>query len=484
MPIWSLTQERVDKLKDQMTNKKSEIDALANLSEKDLWCQDLDAFIESWEEQLREDAEIQKSIRSKGRRVSRKIGAGKPAAGKGRTKEDDDFEPGAKAAKNAKPNPAKGVVKIEQKPHKRFLEMFAPKPKKPAGMGMGSDGTEDASDEDFAALAPVRQTSRAPSEQPANRSKRAAAAAPKNWIVDEDDSESDDGKFLGDVGAMVKGIGEDNGSVANGGMLFSMSRPGTSHGERPSSSGMPKLKSKPSRTFDLVDADDTNYEMLAKSPNKAAPLKDDLDSFLSDDELPIKAKVKPVAKEVKKAPAKKEAPVAKKPAQPKPMTLSPAAKAYAAKQNKIKMSQQVFSDDEDEDMIDAGSPPPKAASRKPSKVVDSDNDVPAKPKARGRAKNLLVDSDDDMVIAKPKAKAAARGRPTKKTMLSDDDDDLMDDVEPAPKPTGRGRPARAAAAAPKAKPIYVDSEDEEESEGDVDESVMVDDDSEDFDDDE
>ena len=109
---------------------------------------------------------------------------------------------------------------------------------------MGVDGAEDdefaeisdgMSDDDFDALRAVkpegkepsnasskesskessRGPSRAPSEQPANgRTKRAAAAAPKKWVItDDEESESDDGKFLGDVGAMVKGIGGgDNGS--------------------------------------------------------------------------------------------------------------------------------------------------------------------------------------------------------------------------------------------------------------------------------
>lgn len=510
MPIWSLTQERVDKLKQQMINKKEEHDELAKLSEKDLWCQDLDAFVNVWEVQLKEDAEYEKSIRNSGRRASRKIGAGRNTKGRNK-KDDDDFNPTkAKAASKAsQPNPNK-VVKVEPKPHKGFLEMFQAKPK-PKANAFGSDGAEELSgmsDDDFAALGPakpIKQGSRAPSEQPAlglgpanGRGKRAAAAAPKKWLDDDDEeSESDDGKFLGDVGAMVKGIGGDaiDNAGTNGRLsLFQMSRPGTSHGDRPSSSsGHPKLKSKASRVFDLSDAaDETNYEMLAKSsPHKAAP-KDNLDSFLSDEEdlVPITKKVpvksapaaaaKPIAKRGRKpkAAAAPEEPVEK--AVEKPAALSPAAKAYAAKQSKLNFTKKdVFSDDEDDDIEMNDSPPPKPAAKAAAKAK-----APAK-------RNVISDDDLDMedspppkpaskaAAAKPKAKA-----PPKRTVISDDEDDEMAD-SPPPKPaTGRGRPARAAVAKAKAAPIYVDSDDDSMEVDDLDASAVVEDEQseDDFDD--
>lgn len=314
--------------------------------------------------------------------------------------------------------------------------MFENKPKpKPKPIGFGSDGVEEPEeasgldDDDFSVLkaaAPV-ESSRDNSEQrglPNGRSKRAAAAAPKKWVIDDDEeSESDDDKLLGDVGAMVKGIGggdKTDATTANGRLsLFAMSRPGSSHG-RATSNDLPKLKAKPSRqNFDLSDDnDETNYEMLARSsPHKAPPVfKENLDSFLSDDEelvpIPKKAPAKAAVPKVaaKPAPKPKKAPAPKKAApEPKPAALSPAAKAYAAKQNKMKLSKDVFSDDEDEEDVEMDdSPPPKPAAR------------------------------------------------------------------------GRGRPARAAAAAKPSKPIYIDSEDEDEMDvDDNDESALVEDASED-----
>jgi DNA topoisomerase-2 len=467
LPIWSLTQERVDRLKQQMVNKKEEHDALERLTEKDLWCQDLDAFVQEWETQLKEDADYQKTIRNTNRRASRKIGAGKNIKSR---KYDDDDDFAAPKAKPGKANPAKGVTKVQHKSHQGFLEMFTAKPQKPKTSN-GSDGADESlSDDDFAALEAAKpvatEPSRSASEQPANgRGKRAAAAAPKKWVIDDEESEDDDSKFLGDVGDMVKGIG--GGDAANGRVsLFAMSRPGSSHGNRPTSSnGLPKAKPKVSKPFDLSDGDETNYEMLAKSsPHKAAPApKDTLDSYLSDDDdllpavitkkAPVKAapaakapSVVPAVKvpakrgpKPKKAPAKEATPAP----EPKPVALSPAAKAYAAKQNKMKLAakKEVFSEDEDSDIEMNDSPPPKPPAKQTAKAT--------------------------------KAKA-----PAKRVVLSDDDDDVEINDSPPPKPAaGRGRPARAAVAKAKAKPIYIDSEDDEED--DFEASAVVEEQSED-----
>lgn len=426
LPIWSLTQERVDKLYQQMANKKQEIDDLASLSEKDLWCQDLDDFIAAWNARLADEQEAAKKVRSLGRRVSKKIGAGKNGKIQSRLKADDEYAP--KVPKALKANPAKGVIKVEPpKSSAKFMSMFTGKPK-PASRpeNFGSDGVDEdgMSDDDFSAVAAIAP-SRAPSEQPAGgRGKRAAAAKPKNWVVDDDESDSDDDKLLGDVGDMVKGIGNGSAetSAANNRLsLFQMSARGSTSGPRPTSSNG-VLKAKPAKAR-LVDSDndETNYEMLAKpSPHKTAPVvNNNLDSFLSNEDddlaLPVATKKAPT----KAVPRPKKAPAPKKPAAPvtqpaKPVTLSPAAKAYALKQTKMKLKPQtkkaILSDDDDEDMKDP-----------------SEDESPVKPVAR--------------------------------------------------------RPARAAAAAKPKKPVYIDSDEDDMDIDDLDESAVVEqDESEDFDD--
>jgi DNA topoisomerase-2 len=504
-----------------MDNKKDEHDQLQLLSEKDLWCQDLDAFVQEWENQLKEDAEYTKSIRNAGRRASRKIGAGKTMKSRNK-KDDDDFNPSkSKAASKAlQPNYNKGVIKVEPKPHKGFLEMFNAKPK-PKAKPYGSDGAEEdlsgMSEDDFAALGPAKQskqTSRAPSEQPAadpaiGRSKRAAAAAPKKWLDVDEESESDDGKFLGDVGAMVKGIGGESidNTATNGRLsLFAMSRPATSHGDRPtSSSGLPKLKSKASRVFDVSDGDETNYEMLARSsPHKAAPApRNDLDSFLSDEEdlvpitkkVPVKAAPAAVAKSTtKRGPKSKAAAAPEKPtqAEPKPTGLSPAAKAYAAKQNKLNLAKKnVFSDDEDDDIEMNDSPPPKPIVKAPAPKSKAVIKAPAK-------RQVISDDEDDEMEDPPQPKPVARAPapkpkakvPAKRNVISDDEDDDDDDIaetsDSPPRATGRGRPARAAVAKAKyTKPAYMDSDDDSMDVDDLDASAVVEEDEQsedDFDD--
>ena len=478
----------MDKLKQQMVNKKEEHDILQNKSEKDLWCQDLNDFVQEWETQLKEDADYQKIIRNTNRRVSRKIGAGRNIKSR-KNDDDDDFAiPGAKH-KPLKANPAKGITKVEHKSHKGFLEMFNAKPKSKPTNGMGSDGANDSlSDDDFAALRAAKSTSadpsRSASEQPANgRSKRAAAAAPKKWVIEDEESEDDDSKYLGDVGDMVKGIGDTD--AANGRVsLFAMSRPSTSHGERPTSSnGPPKLKHKVSKPFDLSDGDETNYEMLARSsPHKAPPVpKNTIDSFLSDEDdeaiATNKASIKATsagrasdtvsvaqnpakrATKPKKAPAKAPTPAL----ETKPVPLSPAAKAYAAKKNKMELAakRDVFSDQEDDDIEVNDSPPPKLAInttkiKAPAKrVVPSNNDHDG--------------LGNDVARSKPAPRSAAKTHKAKasttKSILSDDCENSEMSDALVPKPASiRGRPARAAVAKAKAKPIYVDSDDEEDDE--------------------
>jgi DNA topoisomerase-2 len=459
MPLWSLTVERLERLKAQIAAKKAEHDELEALTEKDLWCRDLDAFSEEWDAQLKIDAEIQTTIRRMGRRVSKKIGAGKGR----RVRDDDDYQPDKKAGKGK----AAKVTKVEAKTHQRFAEMFSGKPKaNPKTDAMTVDGAADeSSDDDFAMLGKIKpsqvsvseaepngRTKRAaaskskayldddsdesdfdfgggiekaepasqkssepelPAPEPMDedveevRNKRPAASKAKTWIVDEAESDSDDDKMLGDVGALVKGIGA---PAANGNRnrlsLFAMSRPESgSAANGTASAAVSKLKSKPSRTFDFDSHDDTNYEALALSSPRKSTKGDDLADFLSDDDFPVVSKTTSVAKTASSAavpkpkPAKVSvvsAPVAKgargRPAgtknkpkedaapKAKPVHLSPAAKAYAAKKAK---ATKLFSDDEDDEDDDA--PPAKSAPARgrPGRA------------AAVKAKPIVLDDDSD-----------------------------------------------------------------------------------------
>jgi DNA topoisomerase-2 len=411
MPIWSLTLERLEKLKEAIKKKKAEHDELLALSEKDLWCKDLDDFCAEWETQLALEAEIQTSIRRMGRRVSKKIGAGRGR----KAKEDDNYEPTKPKAKTKAAAAKAAPVKVETKTAQRFAEMFSQEPKvKKESTADVVDLSDNFSDDDFAALskskpapAPKAGKAASQSEEPVNgRSKRAAASKARTLFDADSESDDDDDNLLGDVGALVKGIGKQDPESTGRLSLYSMSRPESSQ-TNGNLSVLPKIKTKSAKSFEVDSPDDTNYELLARSsPHKTvAKGDDDIDEFLSDDE-PVKAPAKSAAATaaatkaaaapaglaaVKKArgrPAgstnKKGPATAKTKAAAKSTTLSPAAKAYAARKA---VKKTVFDEDSDEDMAEA-SPPPAA-----------------KPAPRGRpgraaaARRTVVIDDDDSSMA-------------------------------------------------------------------------------------
>lgn len=416
MPIWSLTLERLEKLKEAIKKKKAEHDELLALSEKDLWCKDLDEFVAEWNAQLALDAEIQTNIRRMGRRVSKKIGAGR---GRKPKEDDDSYEP-TKAKAKAK---AKAPVKVETKSAQRFAEMFSQEPKvKKEPQADVMDISDNFSDDDFAALSrnkPAAKASQLQSEEPENgRTKRAAASKARTLFDADSDSDDDDDKMLGDVGALVKGIGKPEGESSGRLSLYAMNRPESSQ-TNGNVSVLPKTKSKSSKNFDVDSPDDTNYELLAKSsPHKTAAKGDDIDDFLSDDE-PVKAPEKTTSTASAKAPAglatvkkargrpagtkNKAKEPAKAKASAKATTLSPAAKAYAAKKA---VKKTVLEDDSDEDMVQSDSPPPAAkpaprgrpgraaAARRPIVLDDEDSSM-AIDKDEDSDDPFSMDDDDD-----------------------------------------------------------------------------------------
>lgn len=400
-----MTLERLEKLKQAIANKRQEHDELETKSEKDLWCDDLDAFAEEWELNLEQEARNAKKERQMGRRASKKLGAGGKSRPK-KAKADDDYEP----EKKTKAKPKAAAVKVESSSQK-FAEKFGAKPKVKRETSEVPEPRvvevkDDFSDDDFSALSrakppaavaakasQISSVAETPAEEAVDvgRSKRAAAPkSAKAFLIDSDSEVDDD--MLGDVGAMVKGIGKEASDNPSRLSLYAMNRPQSSHGN--GSDSLPKLKNKPSKKFDVDTADDTNYELLAnsspyKSTSKDSKLVDDLLSDEQESPAPapaIKASVKAAVAapaEPKKrgrpaaVPKAKAAPKPK--AAPKSTALSPAAKAYAAK----KKGAQEASDDE---MAEASSPPPRPAAR-------------ARPGRAAAAKRpVVVDEDSSMAM--------------------------------------------------------------------------------------
>lgn len=409
MPIWSLTQERIDKLNKQIGDNEAEIDTLIKLSKEDIWKRDLDDFIAEWRFQLEDEAKRQKKVANLGRRASNKlkIGAAGPARKRkaGDDPDDSDFAGRVRAKKAAPPKKAPkeasgllaglAPVAAANQPKQR-----GPKPGAKATSKVAEPGKlpkKESQDVwmDLAAsdppVAPIFHKSKAaapttkaaplkaaapltkapPSEDfdsadeeiprpAAARGRRAATKATTYTLDDSDDSNGDD--LLFDVGKMVKGIGSASQDVtSNSRPLFStsLSRPG-------SSAGLHRKPSRPAADFD--EADETDYAMLAPPPTdkKIVTARETVlsDDSADDDDPFIVSPAKPESKPTKPAPASKpapapaaakaipkKAPAPKKPApkpvaEPKKLPLSPAAKAYAAKKAK---QQRIVLDDEDED---------------------------------------------------------------------------------------------------------------------------------------
>ncbi|EGX92916.1 DNA topoisomerase 2 [Cordyceps militaris CM01] len=380
MPIWSLTAERLEKLLEAIAKKKAEHDELQAKSEKDLWCEDLDAFMAEWDKQVAIDAEIQTKIRRLGRRVSKKIGAGKSR----KIKDEDDYEPEKKSrakGKAAVAKPAAAKPKVESKSAQRFADMFSSKPRvKKEVDAEVVELSDNFSDDDFAALsrkpaAPKRtkavsaaaSAAQSQSEEPEARPMKRAAASKARTMLDDDSESEDQDDDMVDVGSMVKGI----------------------EAAKESTSTAPLIKSVSARSFQIDDDDDD--DVLASSPPAQSMSKEDvLDSLLSDED---KARAKPrsstltgydsvkkIARPKPAAAKPKPKAVAKPKAASKSSTLSPAAKVYAAKKASA------LADDSDEDMGVSGSPSPKRAPAR------------ARPgRAAATRRRVIVDEDDSLI---------------------------------------------------------------------------------------
>jgi DNA topoisomerase-2 len=486
MAIWSLTQERVDKLLKQIGEKELEIDALLKLSPKDIWTQDLDAFVEEWNTQLAEDERIAKKIANMDRRASKKLGIGarggkatkkKRKMGDSDSGSGSDFGPAKKKTAVSKSNG--GLLgylsKDKEEPPKKLsateaLKKAAPAKPKQAGM-LGyltkqeslplTDGAMDV-DEPVPAVAPAPKKVRpaaskntkksspveshdeseedifaAVAKEPVKKPKeteitsRTARGATKKalkYIIEASDSDSDDiSDGLVDVGSMVKTIG----GGSSGRPMFSMNdRPGSNGTTGPDSANLTSKKPgrlgiQKSSPLDL-DEDTTNYEglMPQASPRKPAPRNVNETLLDSDDEDDLGFSVKKLA--ANKIAAKPVPKLVAKPAS-KPVTKAtkPAAKpaVVAKKTTALSPAAKAYA---------AKLAKGKSASKTKPTAVDSDEDMD---EADVLANDILSDEEEDEPTPKPRAAPAARAgrraaaQPAKYVISDDDDDDSEDASE-------------------------------------------------------
>lgn len=480
MAIWSLTQERVEKLLRQIGDKEGEIDELQKLSPKDIWTVDLDAFVDEWNTQLNEEGKRKKKIASMTRRASQKLGIDGGKGGKGKKKRkmndsdsDDsgsDFGPVKKKAKPKKEG-LLGYLQQDLQPVKKPSAAEALKSSSAFGSAapqkQGSllshlvkkkddipqfDGASDSrpvtadsavatkrarpaavknvkkpipvidsDDEDsdvFAAVAKEVEKKPATTVTTSRTARGAAKQAPKyNLGGSESDSDGDD--LLGDVSSMVKTIG----AGSNGVPMFkatASARPGSNGGARPGSATGGSRAAKKNSPIE-IDDDETNYEGLIPQPSPERPAPRNVNDTImgsDDDDFGLGVKKPVVSKLNGKLAAKPKAA-----AKPLPKAKATGALAAVKKTNPL-------------------SPAAKAYALKHAKANGS-----LVPKTK---KPITIDSDEDETMEDADALA---------------DEILSDEDEPTPKPAARGRapaarPGRRAAAKP-AK--YVVSDDEADS---------------------
>ncbi|KAL5387890.1 DNA topoisomerase 2 [Paraphaeosphaeria sporulosa] len=469
MAIWSLTQERVEKLQRQIGDKELEIDALQKLTPRDLWTRDLDDFVEEWNLQLDDEAKRKKKIAGMSRRVSNKLGGVGAAKGGKRKKkragsdsDSDEFSDYGPAKKKAKPKtggllsylkkepdepkqpevpkPAAKPVATKQSGMLSYLKKSPPveeadamdldhpapaasattaaaaskrgrpvstkNAKKPTPVPVDSESDSDV----FAAVA-KEVTKKKPAETTITKGRIARGAAKKatSYAVDKD-SDSDglsDDDF--DVSMMVKTIG----ASGNDRPLFSApaarASSATGTGSKPNGRATAQ---KPAVFIDDDDMDETNYEALAQGSPEKRNMDAGMDSDISDDDLLLSVKKKAPIKAIPKAKAapKPKAAAASTVVAKKTTQLSPAAKAYAARLGKTK---------------DLAS----KASKKPITIdSDDDEDELMDDDADKLANDILSDDEDDVPVAKSMRAAARPGRraaakPAKYVVSDDEDED-------------------------------------------------------------
>jgi DNA topoisomerase-2 len=220
MAIWSLTKEKIAKLKEQAGDKENDLKRLLEKSPKDLWNADLDLFLEGWEVRSKRDLfvygltwlqrnciefEENQTKDAKGKKVKRKqtVLRTRKSIGQGRSDgSDDEFKPikapaagrkkaGTLAAETRKASSSKGKEKAREDDEVKPVpeKSAAPKRKTTAQKVYVLD---DEDDEEYGEVSAPAKKKAEP--RPATTSKEAPAkrkASGQKKILDEESSEDE-----------------------------------------------------------------------------------------------------------------------------------------------------------------------------------------------------------------------------------------------------------------------------------------------------
>jgi DNA topoisomerase II len=459
MPLWSLTQERVDKLLRQIGDKEIQMDTLIKLSKEDLWRRDLDDFIAEWRFQLEEEQQRQRNIAktTKNRRTSKKFKIGpavKKRKGLGDDSGDDDFEVAKPSKKQTKITAFKAprTTVVEDLPKTNALskmnrkgstdsasddpdvldddgdlDLVSKKPKAKAKQKItkpkvsrhvhskSKSKTMALTKDPDTTARPRQEATKADSDveeiasKPVARQARGVTKKQINYGADTDSDNGDD--LLGDVSNMVKGLPSATGESRSF-FSTSVSRPISSAGYKPASRA-------PLKVVDDSSDDETDYTKLVpqQSPRRSILVTAKENNITDDEEDEEDMDIRPVSS--RQPP--KAAPPAQKPI--KATTLTTKTKPQTKVTKKTAATAPVKKNPQ--------SPVAKAYAKRLAKkrVIDSDDDIDA------MADDILdsAGSEKDSKEPSPPArKASARparraATTTKKATYTFDDDDDDDD---------------------------------------------------------
>ncbi|KAK5044835.1 DNA topoisomerase 2 [Exophiala bonariae] len=457
MALWSLTQERVEKVRRQIADKEQEVDVLMKKSKEDLWIADLDDFVAEWKFQLEDEHNRKRNIR-KGRRVSKKFATAanskatvKKRKGLGDAFDDSEFEEFAPKAKKRAPapKPVQRAITAYTAPKSNALKNAMEQRK------LYTDGpTDSAAESESIAKEIIELPEKAP--KPVARGGR--GKKPTKYTIDSDSESDFNNSTDGFEDESKKSTKSNSVDLSDLDEVISKPRPrAVAIRKQPQldddldsdldrTATAPKSHDNVEDVTNVMDASDVDEEVIPKPKSRAArPVaKKPAKAIISDDEdeteLPPKTNGKTSDVDMSDADE---------------VILKP--KSRAARPAARKPVQALISDDEDEtenppmtngnasDMSDFDEVIPKPKSRgartapkKAAKPADSDMDDDDDIAVNTKSKPSAADeSDFEEVIPKPKARAtkAPTKKATKATKAKNDSDD--DDVvtKPAPKKT-------------------------------------------------
>lgn len=378
MPFWSLTMEKVEKLKSERDGKETELNTLLAQTPEDIWCNDLDELESALDEMDDTYAASEESTRKLAAKSAKNQGKGGKKKKKANDSEDDDWAPTASKKKAA---PRKKIAKVAPV---KVVEKSAPlvRPRSPAKDVPPSPATKSPSpkmakrgrqtkkivynfeDSDSDEGESMSLADRLAAKEPAPKAAPLPVASKKSKAVDEDEQDDIDDILLSVSGSESDGYA-----------------PPAKVAKQPAKKARATKKAAPKSKLSKVETaeDEDAYDFEAEpAPKKAAPKKaaakakprarakkqaivesEDEDfapeGVDSDDDFEI-------APKAKKAPAKKAAAAKKAPAKKAAAKKAPAKKAPAKKRAPPKKKAAVFSDDDfDPDQSDAMDVPSPAA---------------------------------------------------------------------------------------------------------------------------